>query len=287
MIRLTALLAALLWTLPHLPAVAADGAPAGYVVDVALAGEDAERKTAIARGGQELPPKLMMPVFEGDAVFLRSPESRIRLELGDGEVVDIGGDLLRYDVKGEIDTGDDTWSILTAIGGILGGTGDVSAPDNMVSRGDDGALAAPMARRGGSYVLKGTSQVWLGWTGGEAPFRVSLGKDGVPSEVKERSISLPLDGQQDRINLVIRDARDHRVDVWLRRTDTLPALPADLAARPDSIGKRLAIAAWLTSVDDGSWSIAAAQDLAAGMQPAERALLDQLRQGWRFTPASP
>ena len=287
MIRLTALLAVLFWMLPHLPAVAAEGAPAGYVVDVALAGEDAERKTAIVRGGQELVPKLMMPVFEGDAVFLRSPESRIRLELGDGEVVDVGGDLVRYDVKGEIDTGDDTWSILTAIGGILGGNGDVSVPDNMVSRGDDGALAAPIARRGGSHVLRGTPQVWLGWTGGEAPFRVSLGKDGGPIEVSERSVSLPLDGQQDRITVVIRDARDHRVDVRLRMVDALPALPADLAARPDSTGKRLAVAAWLSGLDDGAWSIAAAQTLAAGMQPADQALLDQLRKGWRFTPPSP
>ena len=98
---------------------------------------------------------------------------------------------------------------------------------------------------------------------------------------------LPLDGQQERITIVIRDARDHRVDVRLRMVDALPALPVDLAKRPDSTGKRLAIAAWLTSVDDGSWNITAAQALAAGMQPADQALLDQLRKGWRFTPPSP
>ena len=50
---------------------AAQKAPAGYVVSVALAGVD---KTAIVRGGSELVPKLMMPLYDGDVVFLRRAE---------------------------------------------------------------------------------------------------------------------------------------------------------------------------------------------------------------------
>ena len=50
---------------------AAGQTPAGYLVAIALKGQDRSQKTAIVRQGKELEPRLMMPVFQGDDIFLR------------------------------------------------------------------------------------------------------------------------------------------------------------------------------------------------------------------------
>ena len=51
------------------PARAAGTIPAGYIVEVSLVGEDKDRGTAaVVRDKSHLHPKLMMPLFTGDAV---------------------------------------------------------------------------------------------------------------------------------------------------------------------------------------------------------------------------
>ncbi len=150
-------------------AVRAEETPAGYVVAVTLAGEDASAKTAVVRQGKELPAKLMMPVFAGDVVFLRDAASRIALELGQGNTVEVGGSLARYNVEGEIPTGDDAWSIFKAIGTVLAGDGE-EIPENMAAKGDEAELKMPLAVHGANFIVVGERNLWLAWTGGKAPF---------------------------------------------------------------------------------------------------------------------
>ena len=283
--KTVAAIAVMLWTLlwPAL-ANATSGTPAGYVVSIALAGEDATSKTAVVRGGAELPVKLMMPVLSGDTVFLRDAASRIRLEMGDGEVVEVGGGLPRFEVKGEIDTGDDAWSVIAAIGDVLGGgDGTPVAPDNMVSRSDEGALAMPLARRGTNYILTDQDGLWLGWTGGVAPFQISIDGNMAMSAVQDRQAAVMLaGGQAERIDVLVQDARGHRVQLRLKRAAALPDLPKGIEAKPPGITGRLALAGWLTGAGEGAWRLAAAQVLSevSDREPAAAALLDAMRQGW-------
>ena len=105
-------------------AAADERLPAGYVLDITLEGADAAEKTVIVRDASELPAKLMMPLYEGDVVFLRDPKSTLSIELGSGETVQLGSMLPRYRVEGQIATGDSTWGVLTAIAGVFAGEGE-------------------------------------------------------------------------------------------------------------------------------------------------------------------
>ncbi len=58
------------------------------------------------RKGAELEAKLMMPLYDGDVVFVREPESTVVLELGPEQQVTVGGDAPRFGVEGELPTGD-------------------------------------------------------------------------------------------------------------------------------------------------------------------------------------
>ena len=279
----------IVWLGSCLSAWAADPAPAGYLVAINLAGQDLSQKTAIVRQGKELEPRLMMPVFEGDAVFLRDTQSRISVELGNGQTVEVGGGTPRYEVKGEIDTGDDTWSIIAAVGAILGSSsGDEGiAPDTMAAKGS--GITVPMAVHTANYLVRGARDIWLPWQGGTAPDSVNLGAEGAEGlredsiDIAEVTFSMPADSP-DRFALVIRDANGASAVVRFRVAEALPELPGDVVARPDGPAKHLAAAAWLTGLKDGAWSVEAAQALKAKAEnePAAAALLDQMEAGWRL-----
>ena len=284
----------LLWVMVWLAlscgmAWAAGQAPAGYVVAISLKGQDLAQKTAIVRQGKELEPRLMMPVFEGDAIFLRDMQSRITVELGNGQTVDVGGGTPRYEVKGEIDTGDDTWSIIAAVGAILGSSGSDAgiAPDTMAAKGI--GITVPMAVHNANYLVRGSRGIWLAWQGGTAPYSVSLGAEGAENlhqdsiNVPEITFSMPADSPE-RFAVIIRDANGGSAVVRFRVAEALPDLPGDVAARRDSPAKHLAAAAWLTGVKDGAWSVEAAQALKAkaDSEPAAAALLGQIEAGWRL-----
>jgi hypothetical protein len=267
-------------------AMAADRTPAGYVMEMSLAGEDATAKTVIVRDGGEIAAKLMMPVFDGDIVFLRDAASRLGLEMGDGKAVQVGGSVMRFTVRGELNTGDSTWGIIAAIGSVFAGE-DEPAPENMVSKG--GTLKMPMAIRGTNLVLKGRRTLWLGWEGGKAPFSINLAAVGGETELDTgisgngAEIALP-DDANDKLTLVVRDAEQQKVQVKLRFAGALPeGGPPETASTTGN----LALAAWLTGQDDGAWSIEAAQRLRDIQTDASSLLIDKIRTGWRFSAAGP
>ena len=152
---------------------AEDRAPAGYLVQMRLAGADAATKEVVIRGGSEITGKLMMPLYDGDVVFVRDPESSVGVELGDGTTLTLGQGLARIELKGEIDTGDGTLGILTAIAGVFSGEGE-QTPENMAAKG--GSLMMPMAIRGSNIILSGRKRLWLSWEGGKAPYDIALQK---------------------------------------------------------------------------------------------------------------
>ena len=264
----------------------AEQTPAGYVIAVALAGKDAAAKTAVVRDGKELPPKLMMPVFSGDVIFLRDPSSHIDLELGGGATVAIGGSLTRFDVKGEIPTGDDAWSIFAAIGSVLSG-GEEEIPENMTAKGDD-SLVAPLAVHGPNFIVKGERKLWLAWQGGTAPYVVTVSagdKVATSPDVAVREIELPMAANTaDRIAVKISDTNQQTLTLRFRLRDEAPALPTSLTtASPGKSTTAVLAAAWLAEQEQGAWAIEAAQLLHSRPREdqAAAALLTRMVKGWK------
>ncbi len=273
---------AMLWG----PALAQGGkAPAGYVVAIALAGAD---KTAIVRDGQELVPKLMMPLYAGDVVLVRDPASRIGLETGTGGRIEVVASA-RYEVKGEIPTGEDAWRVIAAVAGILGGGDGGEVPRNMVPKGEEGALKLPMAVGGPNFLVKGGRKLWLAWTGGKAPFKLIVDVDGRAQPfpgVAARQFELQIPAQSvNRFNVTIRDSAGGTARVVFRFRNLLPEMPKELKdAGPGESVDALLLAAWLTTRHDGDWSFEAAQILhqRAASDPAAAALLDRIVRGWKL-----
>ena len=88
---LVVLLTALSFAAGITPAQAQDVRPAGYIMAYELKGVDAEKRTVVVRKGAELAPKLLMPVYDGDSVFIRDEESRVVLSLaGEGSLIVTG-----------------------------------------------------------------------------------------------------------------------------------------------------------------------------------------------------
>ena len=265
---------ALLMPLP----AAAQKAPAGYVVSLDLSGAD---RTALARDGQKLAPKLMMPLYDGDVVLLRDPKSRVGIETGAGERIDVGGTRPRFEVKGEFPTGGDASAVMSALASELGKA--------EVAQGGAEALKLPMAVRGPNFLVKSDRPLWLAWTGGTAPFKVIVEVDGrarVHGAIRERSFAVDVpETAGKRFEIVIKDAANGLSRNTFRFRDRLPEPPAALsAAARGRTSAKLALAAWLTTLHEGDWSVEAAQilhDGAAGDQ-ASAALLNRITAGWKL-----
>jgi hypothetical protein len=274
-----------------LAALAGEGfagpAPAGYIVTVDLMGEDAAAGTAVVRQGSELAPKLMMPLYSGDVVFVRDPGSRIGFELGGGERVAVGGNLLRFNVEGEIETGDDAWSLIVAVGALLAGDGE-EVPENMASKGNGDELRLPLAVRGTNFVTRRDGRLWLAWQGGTGPFAVTVKTTGTTAvfDAGAREIELPLPKSgEGRFSVVIRDAKQQQASARFRLREASPQAPEGLLrAAPGPAARAVLAAAWLADHDGGAWSVEAAQELRASREEAAAALLARLVAGRRAGP---
>ncbi len=263
---------------------AAPQAPAGYLVSIKLAGEDAAVKTVVVRDGTELAGKLMMPLFEGDVVFVRDPASAVGIELGDGTTMTLGQGVARFEMKGEIDTGDGTWGILSAIGGVFADE-DQQAPENMAAKG--ASLKMPMAVRGTNLLSRDRKSLWLTWEGGKAPFAVSLetasGETPLLADVSSNSAAVPIETvKAEKFTLIIRDAEQQKLPLRFRLA---AQLPAGLPVTGSSQASLLAAAAWLSG--HKGWSIEAAQVLQAAGTDAALALRDKIAGGWTYQASAP
>jgi hypothetical protein len=265
----------------------AEPAPAGYVMSIELHGQDAAQKTAIIREGKELPPKLMMPLYAKDVIFLRDAESKIGIEIDGGTEKEIAGANARFEVTGEVETGDDAWSLITAVAAVIGGEEGEAVPDNMVSRGTEDELKIPMAVHGPNFLVGDGAPMWLAWSGGKAPYAVIVDVDGhasVHDKIALQEFEFAPPAAAKRFTVTVKDADGRSAKVVMRYRKALPVPGDGLKGKlPEGDAKDLVYAAWLTSLRDGDWSIEAAQLLRkhAATDTRARALLEKIVQGWK------
>jgi hypothetical protein len=259
---------------------------AGYVIAYDLKGADLARGTAVIRRGQELPPKLWMPLFEGDMVFIRDPASSVVLDMAEGGRIEVKGAEQRITV-GESGSGDGAWEVVTEIAALFSSEENEDAPTNLMSKGDD-SLAAPMAVRGPNFILRDDRPVWVAWRGGKGPYNLSIDIDGVRTVLgakaeTETEIAIP-ETAKTRFALLIEDAFGTRQRIAFQLRKKTPEMPKDLADEAAQHGAtQPVLAGWLAAQDDGAWRIEVARMLRALPKDDKTAarLVSALAKGWR------
>jgi hypothetical protein len=258
----------------------------GFIISYDLRGADARRGTAVVREGAELAPKLWMPLFAGDTVFVRDPESSILLDIADGTRVEVKGIERRFTLSATV-TSAGMWQFVTQIAELFGDSEEEDAPTNMMSKGDR-SLDVPMAARGPNYIVSVAEPLWVGWRGGKGPYRLSVEVEGVRQPLgeyaeTEAAIAVPKNAGS-RFALIIEDSRGGRVRIAFHLRKQVPGLPEEIAREAPRLGAGQAIvAAWLAAQENGAWRFEAARVLRAVSRDDKTAarLLVALTEGWR------
>lgn len=257
---------------------AQDARPAGYIMAYELKGADAEKGTVVVRKGVELAPKLLMPIYDGDSVFIRDETSRITLSLAREGNLLVSGKRMRKDIAGEMASGDDSFSIVEQIVDILTGNSDDDSFSVLVSKGAEEAIKVPLAVRGRNYIVRRTEPLRLGWSGGEGPFTVKIA-DGKPVIQTAREIAIASDAiSGNRFAVTITDARKRTLRVAFEVKPALPKVPEKIKAR-ENRGEVAAV--WLAGRNNGAWRFEAVRQLQA-LPPSETTagLIAALEKGW-------
>jgi hypothetical protein len=270
--RLMKFLAAIFYIVLVSYGVAAERA--GYIEAFTLKDTDAARGTVIARAGQDMKPAVMMPVMDGDIVYLSSPASSLRIVLLDGSPLEIKGEARqKIEAKGRggmLDT-------LAWIWDRIAGNETEESPTNLAAKGLGPYVdAAPK----GGIILRGPMPVYLAWTGGTAPYLVMIGGKTYETSAANVEFALP-GGASNRFVVEIEDAKGASTRVKLRLADRAPTPPGELTALPGSPAfRKTALAGWLARQDQGKWRLEAMRQLRAikDYEPAQR-LLAALAQG--------
>lgn len=262
------------------PLQAQDVRPAGYIMAYELKGADAEKGTVVVRKGAELQPKLLMPIYDGDSVFIRDEMSKITLSLArEGNLV-VSGKLMRKDIAGEMASGDDSFTIIEQIVAILAGRGDDDSFSVLVSKGAETgeAIKVPLAVRGRNYILRTGEPVRLAWTGGEGPFSVTIG-NGKTLTQEVREIVITADAMAaNKFAVTIADAQKRKLRIAFEVKKALPSVPAKIKAR-DTNGEITAV--WLAGRGNGAWRFEAMRQLRALSQnETVTGLIIALEKGW-------
>jgi hypothetical protein len=262
--------------------VLADRRPAGYIMAYELKGADAEKGTVVVRDGKELPPKLLMPLFDDDSVFIRDEASRITLSLArEGNLV-VSGNIMRKEIAGEMPSGDDGFEIIEQIADILfdHGHDDDSSLSVLVAKGDH-ALKAPMAVHGRNFVLRNGLPLRVEWADGEGPFAVLIdqGDGGAAKTQADRSIDVPLATiGGSKFTVVVTDAAKRKLRIVFELRKAPPKAPDKVRAR-ENRGEVEAV--WLAAQQNGAWRFEALRQLRAMPQnDATSGLIAALQKGW-------
>jgi hypothetical protein len=263
------------------PAAWAEGSrPAGYIMAYELKGADAEKGTVVVRDGKELPPKLLMPLYQDDSVFIRNEASRITLSLAQQGSLVVSGKLMRTEIAGEMPSGDDGFEIIGQIADILFGDGDDDSLSVLVAKGGD-ELKAPMAVRGRNHVLRNSKPLRLSWTGGEGPFSVLVehGQGGIAISQTDREIEIPMAKiSGSRFAVIVSDARRRKLRIAFELRKAAPKAPEEVVAR-ENRGEVQAV--WLAAQQNGSWRFEAIRQLRALPQDKMTTdLIAALEKGW-------
>jgi hypothetical protein len=268
---------------------AAEPAPAAYVTAVELTGADSSEGT-IRRDGALLRPKLLMGLYTGDEIFLREAGSRIAIEAADGVEHVISGANARFTVADDTVPGDGLWGMLDAVSEAIGGGSDEVIPDNMITRDDGQTLRIPMAVKGANHVVRSGGPIWIAWSGGTAPFRVTISAGETVTLLeglneREALVDVP-SAAKSRFRVKVEDAGG-RTDTILIRLEEKRPEPTTGGSAVGGLMREIAYASWLTRPDGGSWSIEAARLLKprAGGHAAARLLLARIAEGWKNTAA--
>ena len=147
--------------------------PAGYIMAYELKGADAAKGTVVVRDGKELPPKLLMPLFDDDFVFIRDELSRITLEASRKKAISwsrASSCARRSQARCRTATPDS--NVIKQIADILFGHGDDDLLSVLVAKGGD-ELKAPMAIRGRNKIVRSSGPLVVGWQGA-GPFAVLI-----------------------------------------------------------------------------------------------------------------
>jgi hypothetical protein len=271
------LIALMAWVLP---VEAEDSRPAGYIMAYELKGSDAEKGTVVVRDGNELAPKLLMPLYDDDSVFIRDEASRITLSLAQEGNLVVSGKLMRKEITGEMPSGDDGFDIIGQIADILFGHGDEDSLSVLVAKGGN-ELKAPMAVRGRNYVLRNSKPLLVAWAGGEAPFTVLVeqGQGGKAVTQEARAIEIPLAKiGGNRFAVIVTDARKHKLRIAFELRKAAPNAPEEVLAR-ENRGEVQAV--WLAAQQNGAWRFEALRQLRA-LPPDKMTtdLIAALEKGW-------
>jgi len=264
-----------------------DSHPAGFIISYDLKGVDREKGNGtVIHEDKELPPKLWMPLFPGDKVFIRDPDSSIVLDTVKTGRFELKGDKKEFKVEGR-GTTDKAWDIATQIGKLFGSEEEEDAPTNLISKGD-GSLEIPMAVRGPNFLTRDARPLWMAWQGGKEPYGITLDIGGVRRPLAtvaatEFEMALP-DTAKNRFVIVIEDSLGKRMRVTFRIHKAAPDVPRELAGAAARRGAEQAVlAGWLAAQENGAWRFEAARILRALPKDDKTAasLLTALAKGWR------
>lgn len=273
---------------PLIAPAAAESSPAAYITEVTLTGQDRTEGTAIRREGALLRPRLLMALYAGDEIVLREAASRIVIETEGGSEQVVTGAQAVHKVMGDIAADDGLWGLLDAVADAIGGGSDEAVPDNMMTRDDGKGLRIPMAANGANHLVRSNSPVWIAWSGGAAPFRVTV---SAGEEVKviegitghEANVSVP-PAAASRFRVKVEDAGGRTDTILFRLRDERPEPPHGATEQARGLASDLAYAAWLTGLEDGSWTIEAARMLTeqSGSGGAASLLRERIAAGWKL-----
>lgn len=213
---------------------------AGIVQTVVLNGEDAARGTAIARRGKDLQPFAAMTLYAGDIVYLTSRDSVLSIVFPDNTLREIRGPA-RIALEGGTQKGgywDEIWSVFEKIAG----NEPEETPATLASKGE--GIEVRVAPAGGT-ILRGADPVVLIWSGGTAPYWISIDDARYKTDTARLDFAIPA-GAGKRLRVEIKDERGALARLTLRLADQGPAMPTEIESMPGSQEfRRTAAAAWL------------------------------------------
>jgi hypothetical protein len=253
---MTAVCAGLIACMPH--RVEAQVAAVGVVAEYAPTGA----RYTFNRSGNVVPIRIGTLVMAGDEVTLPA-RGTVTLTLANGSSRRLEGpETLRVAPAPIIGLG---WRVLQAVTDIL----DVEyrSAQTAVSRGSGGVCDASVAAapivvpilREGALVSAGRRDIPLAWTGGCAPYAVSLlnGQATLAHQENLRRSQVRLDGillaADTAYTLIISDSLGSRRSVQLTARRQAPTPPMELADL-SSLGV-IARALWLAEQDGGVWRL--------------------------------
>lgn len=211
----------------------------GLAAERAAYVENATPGSIISRGNQDLTPAILMPLFAGDIVKLETAASVVRIVRGENKIQELRGPG-RFTIEpgpasGSFETLSWIWER------IRPPSGDEISP-NLVSKGD--GIMVPAAPAGG-MIARGADPVVLVWSGGKAPYWVSVGRARYKADTPRLDFAIPA-GAGKRLRIEIKDEHGAFTRLTLRVADAAPMPPAEIAALPGTVDlRRTAAAAWL------------------------------------------